>query len=62
MCLSNWQAFYLPETDILHWACIHPEYSKRQIIALVNCIASAQNWKRKARDDLVKKIENGEME
>jgi hypothetical protein len=55
------QAFYVPETEFLHWARTHPEYSKAQIVAMVNLVATMNNWKRKTRVDLVEKIESGDM-
>ena len=54
------KAFYLPETEYFHWACTHPEYSRSQVLSLVNLVANAHNWKRKTRMDLVERIESGE--
>lgn len=45
------KAYYLPETEYVHWARPHPEYSKNQIVGLVNLVSSMKNWKRKTRLD-----------
>ncbi|EFJ24849.1 hypothetical protein SELMODRAFT_442305 [Selaginella moellendorffii] len=55
------KAFYLPETEYLYWAKSHPEYSKQQIINLINLVASMNNWKRKTRTDLLERIESGDL-
>eukprot|EP00850_Spirogloea_muscicola_P020911 SM000230S07347 [mRNA] locus=s230:163380:172549:+ [translate_table: standard] len=55
------KAFYLPETEYLHWARTHSEYSKAQITGLINLVASTYNWKRKTRLDLLEKIESGDF-
>ena len=54
------KAFYLPETEFFHWACTHPEYTRDQVLSLVNLVANAHNWKRKSRRELVERIENGD--
>ncbi|KAL0534185.1 hypothetical protein IC582_028469 [Cucumis melo] len=51
------KAYYLPETEYVHWARSHPEYSKSQIIGLVNMVASMKGWKRKTRLEILEKIE-----
>ncbi|GMH12147.1 hypothetical protein Nepgr_013988 [Nepenthes gracilis] len=51
------KAYYLPETEYVHWARTHPEYSKAQIISLVNLVATAKGWKRKSRLEILEKIE-----
>eukprot|EP00898_Chlorokybus_atmophyticus_P003339 jgi/Chlat1/4005/Chrsp26S03986 len=56
------KAYYLPDTELLHWARIHPEYTQAQVIALVNLVANTNNWKRKTRVELVEKIESGDLE
>ncbi|RDX80237.1 Syndetin, partial [Mucuna pruriens] len=43
------KAYYLPETEYVHWARAHPEYSKNQIIGLINLVATMKGWKRKTR-------------
>lgn len=53
------KAFYLPESELLHWAQTHPEYSPAHVIALVNQIAFAFKWNRGQAKDLVEKIERG---
>ncbi|KAL5717048.1 hypothetical protein ACHQM5_010128 [Ranunculus cassubicifolius] len=53
------KAYYLPETEYVHWARGHPEYSKSQIIGLINLVASMKNWKRKTRLEVIDKIETG---
>ncbi|KAJ7561332.1 hypothetical protein O6H91_03G024200 [Diphasiastrum complanatum] len=55
------KAFYLPETEYLHWIRAHPEYAKPQLIGLINLVASTNNWKRKTRLELMEKIENGDL-
>ncbi|KAG4385388.1 hypothetical protein GLYMA_12G083200v4 [Glycine max] len=51
------KAYYLPETEYVHWARAHPEYSKSQIVGLVNLVATMKGWKRKTRLDILEKIE-----
>lgn len=53
------KAFYLPETEYVHWARTHPEYNRSQIIGLINLVAAMKNWKRKARLEIIERIENG---
>ncbi|KAK7257667.1 hypothetical protein RIF29_31807 [Crotalaria pallida] len=51
------KAYYLPETEYVHWARAHPEYSKSQIVGLVNLVATMKGWKRKTRLEVLEKIE-----
>ncbi|XP_047170889.1 syndetin-like [Vigna umbellata] len=51
------KAYYLPETEYVHWARAHPEYTKSQIIGLINLVATMKGWKRKTRLDILEKIE-----
>lgn len=51
------KAYYLPETEYVHWARGHPEYSKSQIVGLVNLVATMKGWKRKTRLEVLEKIE-----
>ncbi|KAI4334310.1 hypothetical protein L6164_019021 [Bauhinia variegata] len=51
------KAFYLPETEYVHWARAHQEYSKSQIVGLVNLVATMKGWKRKTRLEVLEKIE-----
>ncbi|KAL5765646.1 hypothetical protein ACOSP7_016263 [Xanthoceras sorbifolium] len=51
------KAFYLPETEYVHWAAAHPEYSKSQIMGLINLVATMKGWKRKTRLEVLEKIE-----
>lgn len=53
------KAFYLPETEYVHWARSHPEYSKSQIVGLVNMVATMKSWKRKTRLEILERIEAG---
>ncbi|XP_078155670.1 coiled-coil protein [Carex rostrata] len=53
------KAYYLPETEYVHWARAHPEYSKSQVIGLVNLVATMKGWKRKTRLEVIDKIEFG---
>ncbi|XP_010666007.2 uncharacterized protein LOC104883225 [Beta vulgaris subsp. vulgaris] len=51
------KAYYLPETEYVHWARAHPEYSKSQVVGLVNLVATMKSWKRKTRLEIIEKIE-----
>ncbi|XP_022755917.1 syndetin-like isoform X2 [Durio zibethinus] len=51
------KAYYLPETEYVHWARAHPEYNKNQIVGLINLVASMKGWKRKTRLEVLEKIE-----
>lgn len=51
------KAYYLPETEYVHWGRTHQEYSKSQIVGLVNLVATMKGWKRKTRLEVVEKIE-----
>ncbi|KAE8700203.1 C-terminal isoform 2 [Hibiscus syriacus] len=51
------QAYYLPETEYVHWARAHPEYSKTQIVGLINLVGTMKGWKRKTRLEVLEKIE-----
>ncbi|CAL5212204.1 unnamed protein product [Lathyrus oleraceus] len=51
------KAYYLPETEYVHWARAHPEYSKSQVVGLINLVASMKGWKRKTRLEILEKIE-----
>ncbi|KAI4373569.1 hypothetical protein MLD38_011683 [Melastoma candidum] len=51
------KAYYLPETEYVHWARAHPEYTKNQIVGLVNLVATMKSWKRKTRLEILEKIE-----
>ncbi|KAK8969645.1 hypothetical protein KSP40_PGU007524 [Platanthera guangdongensis] len=53
------KAFYLPETEYVHWARSHPEYSRSQIVGLVNLVAFMKGWKRKTRLEILERIESG---
>ncbi|KAL6905296.1 hypothetical protein ACP4OV_002897 [Aristida adscensionis] len=53
------KAYYLPETEYVHWARSHPEYSKSQVVGLVNLVATMKGWKRKTRLETVERIEAG---
>ncbi|KAL8496480.1 hypothetical protein ACS0TY_020260 [Phlomoides rotata] len=51
------KAYYLPETEYVHWSRAHPEYSKSQIVGLINLVATMKGWKRKTRLEVLEKIE-----
>ncbi|XP_019199330.1 PREDICTED: syndetin isoform X3 [Ipomoea nil] len=51
------KAYYLPETEFVHWSRGHPEYSKSQVVGLVNLVATMKGWKRKTRLEVLEKIE-----
>ncbi|XP_068645855.1 uncharacterized protein [Aristolochia californica] len=55
------KAYYLPETEYVYWARSHPEYTKNQIIGLVNLVAAMKSWKRKTRLEVLERIETGNM-
>ncbi|KAJ4874155.1 hypothetical protein Rs2_44000 [Raphanus sativus] len=52
------KAYYLPETEYVHWARAHPEYTKGQVVGLVTLVATMKGWKRKTRLEVVDKIES----
>ncbi|KAL8529339.1 hypothetical protein ACS0TY_006668 [Phlomoides rotata] len=51
------KAYYLPETEYVHWSRAHQEYSKSQIVGLINLVATMKGWKRKTRLEVLEKIE-----
>ncbi|KAJ8568426.1 hypothetical protein K7X08_027959 [Anisodus acutangulus] len=51
------KAYYLPETEFVHWARAHREYSKSQIVGLINLVSTMKGWKRKTRLEVLEKIE-----
>ncbi|KAL7202104.1 hypothetical protein ACSBR1_033724 [Camellia fascicularis] len=51
------KAYYLPETEYVHWSRAHPEYSKSHIVGLINLVATMKGWKRKTRLEVIEKIE-----
>ncbi|KAL3530480.1 hypothetical protein ACH5RR_009802, partial [Cinchona calisaya] len=51
------KAYYLPETEYVHWARAHPEYSKSQIVGLINLVATMKGWKRRTRLEVLEKME-----
>ncbi|MED6206015.1 hypothetical protein PIB30_023084 [Stylosanthes scabra] len=51
------KAYYLPETEYVHWTRAHPEYTKSQIVGLINLVATMKGWKRKTRLEVLEKIE-----
>ncbi|XP_055834941.1 uncharacterized protein LOC129903414 isoform X2 [Solanum dulcamara] len=51
------QAYYLPETEFVHWSRAHPEYSKSQIVGLINLVSTMKGWKRKTRLEVLERIE-----
>ncbi|KAI3523353.1 hypothetical protein L1887_01417 [Cichorium endivia] len=53
------KAFYLPETEYVHWARAHPEYTKSQMTGLINLVATMKGWKRKTKSEILEKIESG---
>ncbi|KAL1209511.1 hypothetical protein V5N11_020412 [Cardamine amara subsp. amara] len=52
------KGYYLPETEYVHWARAHPEFTKAQVVALVNLVATMKGWKRKTRLEVIEKIES----
>jgi len=50
------KAFYLTENDILEWCKAHPEYSLKQLLALVN-VGVGQLMKKKPKQDLIAALE-----
>ncbi|KAK6936136.1 Vacuolar protein sorting-associated protein 54, N-terminal [Dillenia turbinata] len=55
------KAYYLPETEYVHWARAHPEYTKSQIVGLINLVATMKGWKRKTRLEIIEKIESATL-
>ncbi|KAF2300701.1 hypothetical protein GH714_015221 [Hevea brasiliensis] len=55
------RAYYLPETEYVHWASTHPEYTKTQIVGLINLVATMKGWKRKTRLEIIEKIEGADI-
>ncbi len=51
------QGFYIPATELRHWAATHPEYTREQVLALASLIADAAGYKRKDRLSLLQLIE-----
>ncbi|KAK4772249.1 hypothetical protein SAY86_014024 [Trapa natans] len=51
------KAYYLPETEYVHWARAHPEYTKSQIVGVINLVATMKGWRRKTRLEVLEKIE-----
>ncbi|KAF9675141.1 hypothetical protein SADUNF_Sadunf09G0001300 [Salix dunnii] len=51
------KAYYLPETEYVHWARAHPEHSKNQIVGLINVVATMKGWKSITRLEVIEKIE-----
>ena len=52
------KAFYIPwGEEVRHWAQTHPEYTREQIVALVTCIAEANQLKRKDRMAMTGQLE-----
>lgn len=51
------KAYYLPETEYVHFARAHPEYTKSQIVGLINLVATMKGWKRKTRLEVLEKLE-----
>lgn len=51
------QGFYIPATELRHWAATHPEYSREQMLALAGLVAETAGYKRKDRLALVQLIE-----
>nr|GEV57411.1 syndetin-like isoform X1 [Tanacetum cinerariifolium] len=51
------KAFYLPETEYVHWARAHPDYTKSQMTGLINLVATMKGWKRKTKLEVLEKIE-----
>ena len=51
------KAFFTPYDGLLHWAQVHPEYNKGQIIRLVTLMGNSLGWKKKELKDLQLEIE-----
>lgn len=52
------KAFYIPLTELPHWAQTHPEYSAHQVLALTACIAESSQMKKREKAALLAQIEN----
>ena len=55
------KAFYIAEVEMLHWIQVHPEYTPRQKVALVNQIAGAHGWSSKSKSELIAAIGSDEL-
>ncbi|EPS73839.1 hypothetical protein M569_00902, partial [Genlisea aurea] len=51
------KAYYLPETEFVHWSRTHPVYTKNQVVGLINLVATMKGWKRKSRLETLERIE-----
>lgn len=51
------KAYYLPATEYVNWARVHQEYSKSQVVGLINLVAYMKGWKRKTRLEVLEKLE-----
>ncbi|KAL8497821.1 hypothetical protein ACS0TY_021239 [Phlomoides rotata] len=51
------KAYYLPKTEYVHWSRAYQEYSKSQIVGLINLVATMKGCKRKTRLEVLEKIE-----
>lgn len=51
------KAFYIPLSELPHWAQTHPEYSAQQVLALTGCIAESSGLKKRDKAALVAQVE-----
>lgn len=56
-CDTYIKAFYTPESELLHWCMVHPEFNRIQIVSLVNQVADANGWKKAQKQDFMAQLE-----
>ena len=47
------KAYYIPESDLENWVKYHTEYSPKQLMALVNCVAYSNNKTKQKLNSLI---------
>ena len=55
------KAFYTPESEIVRWTMIHPEYTSEQKLVLVSHVAHAFKWSSKQKSDCLLQIQNSDL-
>jgi hypothetical protein len=55
------KAFYTPESEMLYWTQVHPEYTPRQKVALINQVSGAYGWSSKSKSELISAIGSDEL-
>ena len=55
------KAFYTPESELVRWTMIHPEYTSEQKLVLVSHVAHAFKWSSKQKSDCLLEIQNSDL-